>query len=83
MNGHTSPVVYLNLVFREEKKNPSPSNRDRYSGEKVPTLQEAVEECITHQLTIFFDVKNEPDKVGKKNNVLTQDANMKCGISLG
>lgn len=37
--------------------------RDRYSGEKVPTLQEAVEECVRHQLTIFFDVKDEPDKV--------------------
>lgn len=36
--------------------------KDRYSGEKVPTLQEAVEECIRHQLTIFFDVKDEPDK---------------------
>ncbi|XP_053193867.1 glycerophosphodiester phosphodiesterase 1-like [Scomber japonicus] len=36
--------------------------RERFSGEKVPTLQEAVEECIRHQLTIFFDVKSQPDK---------------------
>ncbi|XP_022608307.1 glycerophosphodiester phosphodiesterase 1-like [Seriola dumerili] len=34
----------------------------KFSGEKVPTLQEAVEECIRHQLTIFFDVKGQPDK---------------------
>lgn len=38
-------------------------SRDKFSGEKVPTLQEAVEECIRHQLTIFFDVKGHPDKV--------------------
>lgn len=63
--------------LREGKKNPSPSCRDRYSGEKVPTLQEAVEECIRHQLTIFFDVKDEPDKVGKKKNILTPDAIVK------
>lgn len=74
--------MYLNLVSLREKQNkPSCCNRDRYSGEKVPTLQEAVEECITHQLIVFFDVKDEPDKVGKKHIVLTQDANMKCGIS--
>jgi len=37
--------------------------RDKFSGEKVPTLQEAVGECIRHHLTIFFDVKGQPDKV--------------------
>ncbi|XP_069005214.1 LOW QUALITY PROTEIN: glycerophosphodiester phosphodiesterase 1-like [Embiotoca jacksoni] len=37
--------------------------RDKFTAEKVPTLQEAVEECIKHQLTIFFDVKGQPDKV--------------------
>ncbi|KAJ8254195.1 hypothetical protein COCON_G00208070 [Conger conger] len=31
--------------------------RDKFPGQKVPTLLEAVEECIKHQLTIFFDVK--------------------------
>uniref|UniRef100_A0A8C7KCT9 Glycerophosphodiester phosphodiesterase 1 n=1 Tax=Oncorhynchus kisutch TaxID=8019 RepID=A0A8C7KCT9_ONCKI len=35
---------------------------NKFKGEKVPTLQEAVEECINHQLTIFFDVKDQPDK---------------------
>lgn len=37
---------------------------DRFRGEKVPTLQEAVEECIKHQLIIYFDVKGHPDEVG-------------------
>ncbi|XP_076149165.1 glycerophosphodiester phosphodiesterase 1 [Alosa pseudoharengus] len=36
--------------------------RERFRGEKVPTLQEAVEECIKHQLTIYFDVKGHPDE---------------------
>nr|XP_046271609.1 glycerophosphodiester phosphodiesterase 1-like [Scatophagus argus] len=36
--------------------------KDKFSGEKVPSLQEAVEECIRLQLTIFFDVKGQPDK---------------------
>lgn len=35
---------------------------DRFRGEKVPTLQEAVEECIKRQLTIYFDVKGHPDE---------------------
>ncbi|KAF7688262.1 glycerophosphodiester phosphodiesterase 1 isoform X1 [Silurus meridionalis] len=35
---------------------------DRFRGEKVPTLQEAVEECIRHQLIIYFDVKGHPDE---------------------
>ncbi|KAM6957351.1 glycerophosphodiester phosphodiesterase 1-like [Aplochiton taeniatus] len=36
--------------------------RENFRGERVPTLQEAVGECIDHQLTIFFDVKGHPDK---------------------
>ncbi|XP_041852570.1 glycerophosphodiester phosphodiesterase 1-like [Melanotaenia boesemani] len=36
--------------------------KNKFSEEKVPTLQEAVEECIRHQLIIFFDVKGQPDK---------------------
>ncbi|KAG7460154.1 hypothetical protein MATL_G00218260 [Megalops atlanticus] len=36
--------------------------REKFPGEKVPTLQEAVEECIRHQLTIYFDVKGHPDE---------------------
>ncbi|XP_058237440.1 glycerophosphodiester phosphodiesterase 1 isoform X2 [Hemibagrus wyckioides] len=35
---------------------------DRFRGEKVPTLQEAVEESIKHQLIIYFDVKGHPDE---------------------
>ncbi|XP_038816420.1 glycerophosphodiester phosphodiesterase 1 [Salvelinus namaycush] len=35
---------------------------DKFQGEKVPTLQEAVEECIKLQLTIYFDVKGHPDE---------------------
>ncbi|KAA0712356.1 Glycerophosphodiester phosphodiesterase 1 [Triplophysa tibetana] len=35
---------------------------DRFRGEKIPKLQEAVEECIKHQLTIYFDVKGHPDE---------------------
>ncbi|KAG7491333.1 hypothetical protein MATL_G00002500 [Megalops atlanticus] len=36
--------------------------REKFRGERVPTLQEAVEECIKHQLTIYFDVKGHPDE---------------------
>ncbi|KAM7371996.1 hypothetical protein PAMP_009196 [Pampus punctatissimus] len=46
--------------------------REKFSGEKVPTLQEAVDECIRHQLTIFFDVKGQPDKMRQTDpNVVT------------
>ncbi|XP_068605924.1 glycerophosphodiester phosphodiesterase 1-like [Brachionichthys hirsutus] len=36
--------------------------KDRFGGERIPTLQEAVEECIRHQLNIFINVKDQPDK---------------------
>uniref|UniRef100_A0A8D2ZJ09 Glycerophosphodiester phosphodiesterase 1 n=1 Tax=Scophthalmus maximus TaxID=52904 RepID=A0A8D2ZJ09_SCOMX len=36
--------------------------RDTFAGEKIPTLEEAVEECIRLQLTIYFDVKGHPDE---------------------
>ncbi|XP_048870448.1 glycerophosphodiester phosphodiesterase 1 [Brienomyrus brachyistius] len=36
--------------------------REKFHGEKIPSLQEAVEECILHQLTIYFDVKGHPDE---------------------
>ncbi|XP_029015665.1 glycerophosphodiester phosphodiesterase 1-like isoform X2 [Betta splendens] len=36
--------------------------KDKFAGEKVPTLQEAVEECVKQRLTIFFGVKGHPDK---------------------
>lgn len=37
--------------------------REKFAGEKIPTLEEAVEECIKLQLTIYFDVKSHPDEV--------------------
>ncbi|XP_071387296.1 glycerophosphodiester phosphodiesterase 1 isoform X2 [Centroberyx affinis] len=37
--------------------------REKFAGEKVPTLEEAVEECIKLQLTIYFDVKGHPDEM--------------------
>ncbi|KAA8595077.1 glycerophosphodiester phosphodiesterase 1 [Etheostoma spectabile] len=36
--------------------------KDKFAGEKIPTLDEAVEECIKLQLTIYFDVKGHPDE---------------------
>ncbi|KAJ8363009.1 hypothetical protein SKAU_G00118400 [Synaphobranchus kaupii] len=36
--------------------------RETFRGEKIPTLQEAVEECLKHQLTIYFDVKGHADQ---------------------
>ncbi|CAK6974567.1 glycerophosphodiester phosphodiesterase 1 [Scomber scombrus] len=36
--------------------------REKFAGEKIPTLEEAVEECIRLQLTIYFDVKGHPDE---------------------
>ncbi|XP_077379690.1 glycerophosphodiester phosphodiesterase 1 isoform X1 [Festucalex cinctus] len=36
--------------------------RDKFAGEKIPTLEQAVEECIKLQLTIYFDVKGHPDE---------------------
>ncbi|XP_072318486.1 glycerophosphodiester phosphodiesterase 1-like [Eucyclogobius newberryi] len=51
--------------------------RSKFSGEKVPTLEEAVEECIRLQLTVYFDVKGHPEEAAatlkalyKKNPVL-------------
>ncbi|XP_029358083.1 glycerophosphodiester phosphodiesterase 1 isoform X2 [Echeneis naucrates] len=37
--------------------------REKFVGEKIPTLEEAVEECIKLQLTIYFDVKGHPDEM--------------------
>ncbi|XP_014885464.1 glycerophosphodiester phosphodiesterase 1 [Poecilia latipinna] len=36
--------------------------RSKFVGEKIPTLEEAVEECIKLKLTIYFDVKGHPDE---------------------
>ncbi|XP_053708098.1 glycerophosphodiester phosphodiesterase 1-like [Synchiropus splendidus] len=39
--------------------------KQRFGVEKVPTLQEAVVECVRHHLTIIFDVKGQPDKAAR------------------
>ncbi|RVE75623.1 hypothetical protein OJAV_G00000610 [Oryzias javanicus] len=36
--------------------------RYKFAGEKIPTLVEAVEECMKLQLSIYFDVKGHPDE---------------------
>uniref|UniRef100_A0A8C6UJC2 Glycerophosphodiester phosphodiesterase 1 n=1 Tax=Neogobius melanostomus TaxID=47308 RepID=A0A8C6UJC2_9GOBI len=36
--------------------------RRQFSEEKIPTLEEAVEECIRLQLIIYFDVKSHPNE---------------------
>ncbi|XP_047221805.1 glycerophosphodiester phosphodiesterase 1 [Girardinichthys multiradiatus] len=36
--------------------------RSKFVVEKIPTLEEAVKECIKLQLTIYFDVKGHPDE---------------------
>ncbi|KAL0993431.1 hypothetical protein UPYG_G00107800 [Umbra pygmaea] len=46
--------------------------REKFKGERVPTLQEAVEECIKHQLNIFFDVKDQADKAAAALGALYQ-----------
>ena len=43
---------------------PSFAFRDTFAGERIPTLEEAVEECIKLKLSIYFDVKGHPDEVG-------------------
>lgn len=53
--------------------------RDKFAGEKIPTLEEAVEECIRLQLTIYFDVKGHPDEV-VPNNTNKQSKNCLCSI---
>ena len=39
------------------------SCRNDFPNEKIPTLREAVAECLNHNLTIFFDVKGHAYKV--------------------
>lgn len=36
--------------------------REKFAGERIPTLEEAVEECIKLQLSIYFDVKGHADE---------------------
>lgn len=53
----------LSVLFAWETDFVSLVTRERFAGEKIPTLEEAVEECIKLQLTIYFDVKGHPDEV--------------------
>lgn len=55
--------------------------RDKFAGEKIPTLEEAVEECIKLQLTIYFDVKGHPDEVQLTKLTNKQDFIM-CNLSV-
>ncbi|XP_042138417.1 glycerophosphodiester phosphodiesterase 1 isoform X2 [Peromyscus maniculatus bairdii] len=52
------------LTFEQIRKlNPAANHRLRneFPNEKIPTLKEAVTECLSHNLTIFFDVKGHAD----------------------
>lgn len=52
------------LTFEQVRKlNPAANHRLRneFPDEKIPTLKEAVTECLSHNLTIFFDVKGHAD----------------------
>ncbi|XP_076023395.1 glycerophosphodiester phosphodiesterase 1 [Genypterus blacodes] len=42
----------------------------KFAGEKVPTLEEAVEECIRLQLIVYFDVKGHADEAAAALNAL-------------
>uniref|UniRef100_A0A1A7XZB3 Glycerophosphodiester phosphodiesterase 1 n=1 Tax=Iconisemion striatum TaxID=60296 RepID=A0A1A7XZB3_9TELE len=59
-SGRLSQITFSEL----RKLDPAAKHRlrNKFEGEKIPTLQEAVEECIRLQLTIYFDVKGHPDE---------------------
>ncbi|XP_077461440.1 glycerophosphodiester phosphodiesterase 1 isoform X2 [Stigmatopora argus] len=44
--------------------------RDTFAGEKIPTLTQAVDECIKLKLSIYFDVKGHPDKIRQTNQLV-------------
>lgn len=56
-------------------------NREKFAGEKIPTLAEAVEECLRLQLTIYFDVKGHPDEVLPANNKLLCKVQLRAEIA--
>ncbi|XP_065115715.1 glycerophosphodiester phosphodiesterase 1 [Paramisgurnus dabryanus] len=63
------------LLFSEVRKLDAAAKHrfsDRFRGEKIPTLQEAVQECIKHKLTIYFDVKSHPDEAAEALKKLFQ-----------
>ncbi|XP_039333981.1 glycerophosphodiester phosphodiesterase 1 isoform X2 [Saimiri boliviensis] len=63
------------LTFEQIRKlNPAANHRLRndFPDEKIPTLREAVSECLNHNLTIFFDVKGHANKMRQTDrNVIT------------
>ncbi|XP_028561624.2 glycerophosphodiester phosphodiesterase 1 isoform X2 [Podarcis muralis] len=63
------------LTFADIRKfNPAAKHRlwRDYRGEKIPTLKEAVLESMHYDLTIYFDVKGDADKMKQADrNVLT------------
>ncbi|XP_045398658.1 glycerophosphodiester phosphodiesterase 1 isoform X2 [Lemur catta] len=63
------------LTFEQVRKlNPAANHRLRndFPDEKIPTLREAVAECLNHNLTIFFDVKGHAHKMRQTDpNVVT------------
>lgn len=61
----TGSGLLSQLSFSELSKLDAAANHrlsDRFAGEKIPTLREAVEECIKLGLIIYFDVKGHPDE---------------------
>ncbi|XP_068102949.1 glycerophosphodiester phosphodiesterase 1 [Hyperolius riggenbachi] len=64
------------LEFAEIRKlNPAAKHRLRhmYKDEKVPTLKEAVKECIKHNLVIYFDVKGHATQAAETLRKLYMD----------
>ncbi|KAM4698408.1 glycerophosphodiester phosphodiesterase 1 isoform 2-T2 [Rhinophrynus dorsalis] len=53
-----SEIKKLNAAAKHRLKN-------KFNGEKVPTLKEAVRECMSYSLTIYFDVKGNPDQAAE------------------
>ncbi|XP_053327288.1 glycerophosphodiester phosphodiesterase 1 [Spea bombifrons] len=47
--------------------------QDKFHGERVPTLEEAVRECIHYNLIIYFDVKGHADQAAKTLGKLYKD----------
>ncbi|OCT64110.1 hypothetical protein XELAEV_18045212mg [Xenopus laevis] len=56
------------LTFTDIKKlNAAAKHRlwNMFDGENIPTLKEAVRECLHHNLTIYFDVKGHADQAAE------------------
>ncbi|XP_056662551.1 glycerophosphodiester phosphodiesterase 1 isoform X4 [Monodelphis domestica] len=63
------------LTFADVRKlNPAANHRlkNNFPGEKIPTLKEAIVECLKHNLTIYFDVKSHATMMRQADrNVVT------------